>query len=296
MASEPSRSARSLPTRAPCWRKPGPRCLATMTFAPSPPNAWRQTDLFGPTPYAAGSPARTSARRARALASKASVPVSGARCADLFPSADPVGSLLRTSLLSELAALTGFSGTWKRSATPAGRSWWVLPMPEHPIGEGELGYLPTPTMADAKGVKQFAGGNPSLSTAVRFLPTPCASNTKSVHLRSNGRPAKSFLPTLTASIGGSNNASSAVLHHGHGTNLIGAVRLLPTLASRDWRYPNSPEGIAKRRAAGMTGDQLPNVVGGPLNPTWCEWLMGFPLGWTELPPSATPSSRKSSKP
>ncbi|MDK2600241.1 hypothetical protein QO179_20065 [Bacillus stercoris] len=23
-------------------------------------------------------------------------------------------------------------------------------------------------------------------------------------------------------------------------------------------------------------------VGGQLNPTWVEWLMGFPTGWTEL--------------
>ncbi|MFP7276070.1 hypothetical protein SFC17_14190 [Bacillus paralicheniformis] len=22
--------------------------------------------------------------------------------------------------------------------------------------------------------------------------------------------------------------------------------------------------------------------GGQLNPTWVEWLMGFPIGWTEL--------------
>ena len=35
--------------------------------------------------------------------------------------------------------------------------------------------------------------------------------------------------------------------------------------------------------------------GGRLNPTWVEWLMGFPLGWTELPRSETPLSRKSSK-
>ena len=34
--------------------------------------------------------------------------------------------------------------------------------------------------------------------------------------------------------------------------------------------------------------------GGQLNPTWVEWLMGFPLGWTDLGPSATRSSRKSS--
>ena len=35
--------------------------------------------------------------------------------------------------------------------------------------------------------------------------------------------------------------------------------------------------------------------GGGLNPTWVEWLMGFPLGWTVLNPSETPSSRRSRK-
>jgi len=25
-------------------------------------------------------------------------------------------------------------------------------------------------------------------------------------------------------------------------------------------------------------------AGGPLNPEWVEWLMGWPLGWTDLKP------------
>jgi hypothetical protein len=37
------------------------------------------------------------------------------------------------------------------------------------------------------------------------------------------------------------------------------------------------------------------VDGGSLNPTWVEWLMGFPLGWTALDALETPSSRKSSR-
>jgi hypothetical protein len=36
-------------------------------------------------------------------------------------------------------------------------------------------------------------------------------------------------------------------------------------------------------------------AGGQLNPTWVEWLMGFPLGWTDCEHLATPSYRKSSK-
>ncbi len=34
---------------------------------------------------------------------------------------------------------------------------------------------------------------------------------------------------------------------------------------------------------------------GQLNPTWVEWLMGFPIGHTDLKPSEMPSSRKSSR-
>jgi hypothetical protein len=32
---------------------------------------------------------------------------------------------------------------------------------------------------------------------------------------------------------------------------------------------------------------LPSAVGGRLNPTWVEWLMGFPTGWTDLEDSET---------
>ena len=34
---------------------------------------------------------------------------------------------------------------------------------------------------------------------------------------------------------------------------------------------------------------------GALNPTWVEWLMGFPLGWTDCGPSGMPSSPRSRK-
>ena len=35
----------------------------------------------------------------------------------------------------------------------------------------------------------------------------------------------------------------------------------------------------------------PQELNGALNPTWVEWLMGWPLGWTDLKPSATDKSR-----
>ena len=60
-----------------------------------------------------------------------------------------------------------------------------------------------------------------------------------------------------------------------------------------WPTPRSCSAMA----ATITdkGDRFPNLetvmahtdkttVGGKLNPTWVEWLMGWPLGWTDLKP------------
>jgi hypothetical protein len=82
------------------------------------------------------------------------------------------------------------------------------------------------------------------ASASGLLPTLLASNTKTVHLRSGGREPRSYLPTLCA---------------------------------RDFRYPGKSR---MERTGGKQGEVLPQAVGGPLNPDWCEWFMGFPIGWT----------------
>jgi hypothetical protein len=66
-----------------------------------------------------------------------------------------------------------------------------------------------------------------------------------------------------------------------------------------WPTPRSCSAMA----ATLTdkGDRFPNLetvmarmdkttVGGKLNPTWVEWLMGWPLGWTDLKPLETGKS------
>jgi hypothetical protein len=47
----------------------------------------------------------------------------------------------------------------------------------------------------------------------------------------------------------------------------------------------------RRKPYAQGGRALSMQVGGMLNPTWLEWYMGFPPGWTELiesEPSGTP--------
>ena len=65
-----------------------------------------------------------------------------------------------------------------------------------------------------------------------------------------------------------------------------AFGLLPT--------PTASDAIKRGRVTPRQGAMgLSETVGGQLNPTWVEWLMGFPLGWTDLEDSETPSSRRS---
>jgi hypothetical protein len=61
----------------------------------------------------------------------------------------------------------------------------------------------------------------------------------------------------------------------------------PTPNSRDWK--DSP-GMNLFREVGQVSTavavyrQLEVSTGGQLNPTFCEWLMGWSLGWTDLKP------------
>ncbi|SOD42398.1 hypothetical protein SAMN06298226_2737 [Nitrosovibrio sp. Nv4] len=66
--------------------------------------------------------------------------------------------------------------------------------------------------------------------------------------------------------------------------LSAQVKLYPTICARDYRYPGKSR---MERTGGKQGEVLPQVIGGPLNPTWAEWFMGWPIGWTEFDPSAT---------
>jgi hypothetical protein len=64
---------------------------------------------------------------------------------------------------------------------------------------------------------------------------------------------------------------------GHSMGLADAVQKWPTPQARDYKGPSG------RSIKGLERD-LPMAVGsgGKLNPTWVEWLMGFPAGWTDL--------------
>jgi hypothetical protein len=61
-----------------------------------------------------------------------------------------------------------------------------------------------------------------------------------------------------------------------------------------WPTPTKSDGEGGPGNSGREGgENLRTAAGGSLNPTWVEWLMGFPPGWTDCGASETRSSRKS---
>lgn len=90
-------------------------------------------------------------------------------------------------------------------------------------------------------------------------------------------------PDASVVTGGAANAEDRK-RQGHAIGLhdqVNTPSMWPTPAARDWK---SGKG---RQQNGHT-PQLPEVIGGQLNPTWVDWLMGFPLGWTDLEHSEMP--------
>lgn len=75
----------------------------------------------------------------------------------------------------------------------------------------------------------------------------------------------------------------------------GECSWLPTVTARDYR---SPGNQSHPRLTASRGEPLPETIGARITPELCEWLMGFPAGWTELPESVSAemlSSLKSPK-
>ena len=66
------------------------------------------------------------------------------------------------------------------------------------------------------------------------------------------------------------------------TQAIAMELMLATPCARDYRT-----GQRKRYDNPGRANNLNDQIGGQLNPTWVEWLMGFPLGWTDLNASET---------
>jgi hypothetical protein len=93
-----------------------------------------------------------------------------------------------------------------------------------------------------------------------------------------------MLPTPTATLGSHGGQVTASKARAGGTLVEHlSLMMLLTPTARAWRSGKaSPETMA--RNSRPLNEVAAHGIRGSLNPTWVEWLMGFPEGWTDLEP------------
>ena len=135
-----------------------------------------------------------------------------------------------------------------------------------------------------------------------WLPTPLStlgSNGGPNARDSSGRPglqmAAMTWPTPAARVGKGSNSREHCETNGtgrkHMDQLANAIAYpylrFATPQARDFRTGSTDRWDNPERSRNLN-DQ----IGGQLNPTWVEWLMGWPLGWTDCAVSATDKFRE----
>jgi hypothetical protein len=176
---------------------------------------------------------------------------------------DPAMRLWKTRQCLLLEDSEWFSETWPRWGTLRDGECWELPMSARPIFERGSGLWRTPTAEDCAD-REFARnsrGEPKLSAQVKLFPTPTASAYGSCQGGSAGRDGQPNRPSFPTPRTKSKSGGGIGLDGGTG--------------SREKIIANLGEKACKE------------LTGGSLNPTWVEWLMGWPLGWTDLQPWVT---------
>jgi hypothetical protein len=269
---EPSPSAKSTPTPGPSSESTGPTCPVTRTSTTLQQTDWLATELAESTLSAGDTPASPSPTPASSEATKI-LATSGRRCAALLAKSDPLGSLLKTLLVTSRWGSTRCSLTWKPMATPGGRLLFRLVQKTPPTSDSESGsWLATATAT----ANQLAPSMQKHKGCRAMWPTP------------RNSPASIYAETP-------DTQAKREMVHGKGrfSNLADAVQMWPTPTSRDHKDTGDCANVPTN---GLLGREVgPSREHGSLNPQWVEWLMGFPAGWTDLKPSEMPSSRRLSR-
>lgn len=194
---------------------------------------------------------------------------SGQKPSGSFARWDPTSRCWRTSQVCLFTRTSeSFSGTWPRAGSMQSGTVSRRP-PSAPLTkETGSGYLPTPDACVRTGYNQSpssgAARRPTLAKWAEMFPTPTARDSTNARNETARRlgPSKAH----------------------PGTTLCDHVTKWPTPKARDHR--------SDRKSQQSHSPDLNEAVGGKLNPTWVEWLMGWPSGWTALEPLETGRFRK----
>ena len=238
--------------------------LFGMTFAPLTANLGAELLMS----YLEDFHALTSAQREKARESMEKIQDSGEKWRASFVKYDPDSSLWRTHQCSLLGDLDEFLETWPQWGLMQDGECWEQQTLAQTISVTAFGLLLNPME------------NQSPPTPPHW-PTPTAHMSKETNAPSEHNRNT---PTLTAQVnyptptmqglnGGSNSRKSAIVKGNWPTPRTAGM----CGGTGSWDLLKKNTTIEEARAMGAGN-------GGKLNPMWVEWLMGWPLGWTDLRP------------
>ena len=203
---------------------------------------------------------------------------SGPPLSESFARFDPDSSSWRTAQICLFTpTLEPFSETWPKQGSMRSGRCYLRRTAGRTTSERGSGFWPTP--------------NQSMLAGFTRDPMKLSARTSGGHRRGhegNELLRRVLFPTPSAVSYGYNQG---------GAKPTGPVRpSLETMARRGmWPTPTSVTatgGAAICKWGGSGSRKMaqkmcrPGELNGALNPTWVEWLMGWPLGWTDLQPLA----------
>jgi hypothetical protein len=172
-----------------------------------------------------------------------------------------------------------FSGSWPASGMTLNGKLFPQTLLVRHISENELSSWPTPVSSssmdeDISTVRsRLDKGKPYKSRLIEAIalaptpsgnwPTPLASDVYTDNLKSSQQKDGSM---HSVSLG-----QAVQMWPTPRSNTAMASLITPEIANDPKRFPNLETVVGRREQ-----------VTGRLNPMWVEWLMGFPLGWTDL--------------
>jgi hypothetical protein len=213
--------------------------------------------------FLAAFPVRTSAQQEKAQELTENAAACGSTWHASLARYDQATSSWKTHQYSLLGDLEPFLETWPRWGMMHAGECWELATPELPTSESESGLWPTPRAQDREGLAAgMRRQSPGLAVTVKMWPTPRSCSAMAATITPESAWADNRFPNLETVVGRA---------------------MWPTPNARDWK--GAPSDAWNQWS-------LPREVGGALNPTWVEWLMGWPLGWTDCAALATDKFRK----
>ena len=215
---------------------------------------------------------------------KGTTVTSGLKCSELSESCARIASSVRTYLESSRLPPGRWSRIWSTQAITSSCLILKLRLSELGIEEAGSSLWATPNTMDSMDCRSYE--------AMKRQAT------------NGGRKNRRRLSNLREQV-------DPLMCQAYTDASVEAHRLWPTPTARDYKGSNSMQHLTQPKTPGNNHhtDQLANAVklwttpcaadaegtsggqnhrslrtdvAGQLNPTWVEWLMGFPIGWTEL--------------